>query len=130
MKRNQLFTMDGVNYNVHVTNLTRHFSVLDTEKSGRTMDGQMHREPIGTFYNYSMTVSPDAADPAAMDAFWEAISKPVDSHVCVFPYGQSTLTQKMYVTGGDQPLQVIAGNTHFWGEITVKFIAMGPKVVA
>lgn len=130
MERNQLFTVDGVGYNVHVTKLTRQFSVMDTEKSGRTMDGQMYRDPIGTFYNYSMTVSPDASDPKAMDAFWEAISQPVPSHVCVFPYGQSTLTQRMYVTGGEQDLTVISGNRSVWGEITINFIAMGPKVVA
>lgn len=128
MDRKKLFTIDGVGYNVHVTKLVRKFSVMDTENSGRTMDGQMYREPIGTFYNYSMTVSADSADPAAMDAFWEAISQPVASHVCVFPYGQKTMTQKMYVTGGEQDLTLKTDRAAMWGEITIEFVAMGPKV--
>lgn len=128
MERTKLFTIDGVGYNVHVTKLTRKFSVMDTEKSGRTLNGEMYRDPIGTFYNYTMTIAPAAGDTAAMDAFWEAISQPVPSHVCVFPYGQNTLTQRMYVTSGEQDLTVIAGGMSHWGEITINFIAMGPKV--
>lgn len=125
----KLFYVDGVGYDVHVTGLTRKFSVLDTDKSGRTMDGQMYRDPVGTFYNYTMTVSPRCGKEREMDAFWEAISQPVASHVCVFPYGQKTLTQRMYVTVGEQALLRKAGSTNHWGEISVNFIAMGPKVV-
>lgn len=124
------FTMDGVEYNVHVTKLTRKFSVMDTEKSGRTIDGEMYRDPIGTFFNYSMTVSPRGEDMAAMDAFWEAICQPVASHVCVFPYGQKTLTQRMYITSGEQDLLLMRPSANQWGEISINFIAMGPKVTA
>jgi len=123
-----LFTIDGEGYNVHVTRLTRKFSVLDTENTGRTLDGQMYRDPIGTFYNYSMTVSPNSGDPGAMDAFWEAISQPAGSHVCVFPYGQKWLTQRMYVTGGEQDMLLMQPKANHWGEITVDFVAMEPKV--
>lgn len=128
MKRTELFFIDGVGYNVHVTKLTRKFSVMDTEKSGRTMDGEMYRDPIGTFYNYTMSIAPCGGDADSMDAFWEVISQPVASHVCEFPYGQKTLTQKMYVTSGEQDLTIIAADKSYWGEITVNFIAMGPKV--
>lgn len=128
MDKKQLFKIDGVGYNVNVTKLVRKFSVLDSEKSGRTMDGAMYRDPIGTFYNYEMTVSPDPGDPAALDAFWEAISKPVVSHVCVFPYNQKTLTQRMYVTSGEQALALISDSVSLWGDISISFIAMKPKV--
>lgn len=129
MENRRLFYIDGVGYNVHVLKLTRKFSVLDSECSGRTMDGQMYREPIGTFYNYSMTVAPRAGAEADMEAFWQAISQPHQSHICVFPYGQDTLAQSMYVTSGEQPLLLMGQNGNFWGEISVNFIAMGPKVV-
>lgn len=128
MAGTQLFMLDGVGYNVSVINLTRKFSVMDTDKSGRTMDGEMYRDPIGTFFNYSMTIAPKAGDQDAMDAFWEAISQPVASHVCVFPYGQKTLTQKMYITSGEQDLKLVSGDKKHWGELSVNFVAMGPKV--
>lgn len=128
MANTQVFLMDGVAYNVHVSKLVRKFSVLDTDKSGRTLDGEMYRDPVGTFYNYSMTVSPKDGDTASMDAFWDAISKPVASHVCTFPYGQTTLTQRMYITSGEQGVVRIVGNKTHWGEMSINFIAMSPKV--
>lgn len=125
----QPFILDGTAYNVNVTKLTRKFSVLDGEKSGRTQDGQMYRDVIGTFYNYTMTVQQLYTDKAALEAFWEAVSRPDVSHVCVFPYGQETLTQRMYVTSGEQDIVLLSEKGAHWGEITVNFIAMSPKVV-
>lgn len=126
----KVFTMDGISYNVSVTALTRKFSVMDTDKSGRTMDGAMYRDVIGTFYNYSMTVRERGGDAAALDAFWEAISSPAASHNCVFPYGQKTLAQKMYVTSGEQALTLMRPGKNEWGEISINFIAMEPEVTA
>lgn len=128
MENKDLFLIDGTGYRVHVLKLTRAFSVLDTERTGRTMDGQMYREPIGTFYNYTMTVAP-AGDSQDLEKFWEVISQPRSSHDCCFPYGQKTLSQKMYITSGEQELIRWDRDGNFWGEITVNFIAMGPKVV-
>ena len=89
----------------------------------------MYRDVIGTFYNYTMTVGQRGADADALEAFWQAVSQPKVSHVCVFPYGQQTLTQKMYVTGGEQGLKLMHQGKNHWGELTVNFIAMGPEVV-
>lgn len=129
MQNNQAFLMDGIAYNVRVSKMTRKFSVQDTDKTGRTQDGEMYRDIIGTFYNYSMVVEPKDGDLDDYDHFWEAISQPVESHVCVFPYNQDVLTQKMYITSGEQSLisRSAAGNR--WGETEVSYIAMSPKVV-
>ena len=123
-----IFTLDGKSYAVHVTSLVRKFSVLDTQQAGRTMDGKMYRDVIGTYYNYTMTVEADPENPAALDALWEAVSQPAESHVCVFPYGQRNLTQRMYVTAGEQPLTRIYNGSRLWGALTLEFIAMEPEV--
>lgn len=124
----QVFQMDGIPYHVSVTALTRKFSVMDTDKSGRTQDGAMYRDVIGTFYNYTMTIVERDGDAASLEAFWEAISSPQTSHVCEFPYGQKTLTQRMYVTSGEQALRRMDPDRNHWGEVTVNFIAMAPEV--
>ena len=125
----QQFLLDGVAYNVSVTKLSRKFSIMDAEGSGRTQNGEMYRDVIGTFYNYSMTVEPRDGDNAAMDAFWDAISQPAVSHVCVFPYGQTTMTQRMYITSGEQDVKRLSPKATHWGEVAVEFVAMSPKVV-
>ena len=122
------FLLDGTVYNVRVSKLTRKFSVLDTNKTGRTQNGNMYRDVIGTFYNYSMTVEQYNDDKESMDAFWEAISQPDKSHICVFPYGQETLTQRMYITSGEQDLLEKTAQGAMWGEMSLSFVAMAPQV--
>ena len=46
---NNIFRLDGREYNVNVLELKRKFAVTDTENSGRTNDYAMHRDIIGTF---------------------------------------------------------------------------------
>ena len=124
-----VFIMDGIAYNVDVTELTRKFSVMDTENSGRTQNGQMYRDIIGTFFNYSMTVTQRGQDSVALDEFWEAVARPIESHECIFPYGQTTLMQTMYVTSGEQELHLMDAEKNHWGEIKLNFIAIAPEVV-
>lgn len=124
-----VFQMDGKVYDVDVVELRRDFAVEDTENSGKTMDGAMYREPLGTYYHYTMTVRAKPGNRTAMDDFWEAISQPVVSHVCTFPYGQRTLTQRMYVTSGEQALVRMSARGNLWGEASVSFTAIAPKVL-
>ena len=70
------FLLDGVEYNVSVLSLSRSFSVKDAIAASTTQDGNIYRDPIGTYYNYTMVVA-DKGDMEALDAFWEAISQPV-----------------------------------------------------
>lgn len=125
----QSFLLDGVAYNVWVKKLTRKFSVLDTNKTGRTQNGAMYRDVIGTYYNYTMVIEGKAGDQTALDDFWEAVSQPKKSHVAVFPYNQTTLTQQMYVTSGEQDLVEKTKEETIWGEVSLNFVAMVPKVV-
>lgn len=129
MMEQNVFLMDGVAYNVWVKKLTRKFAVLDTGKTGRTQSGGMYRDVIGTYYNYTMVVEGKVGAAGELDAFWEAVSRPKKSHLCVFPYNQITLTQQMYVTGGEQDLVCRTEKGTQWGELTLNFVAMVPKVV-
>ena len=129
MENIQPFLIDGKAYNVWVSKLTRKFSVLDSGKTGRTQDGTMYRDVIGTFYNYSMTVEQCRDDHESMDALWEAISMPEKSHICTFLYNQETLTQEMYITSGEQGLESKTERGTHWGEMTLSFVATKPKVV-
>lgn len=124
------FLIDGKSYNVHVMALKRSFEIRDAIKASETQDGNIYRLPIGTYYNYSMTVREKDGDRKSLDDFWEAISQPVASHVCVFPYNQAVITQKMYVTAGNQEILRLYETGATWKDITINFIAQAPKVLA
>ncbi len=129
MAENTVFQMDGRTYNVRVLSLKRNFSIEEKGKTGRTQDGQMFRDLFGTYYHYTMKIAGQLDDRASLDAFWEAISQPKNSHICSFPYGQSTLTQRMYATGGEQELKRMGADGNIWGEVTVHFLATAPEVI-
>lgn len=124
----QIFWMDGKAYNVRVLSLTRKFAITETAISGRTQDGQMYRDLFGTYYNYSMTVAQRGDDAGALDAFWQAVSEPKISHLCTFPYGQKTLTQRMYIKAGQQALARRQDGKNRWESLEIEFIAMAPEV--
>lgn len=119
--------MDGVEYpNIHVVSLKRSFQVLDGENAGRVMTGEMDRDIIGTYYNYSCEIDASAADRAEYDRFYDAISAPVDSHEITMPFAQATLTFSAYVTNGeDELLSMFEDNE--WGNLSFNFIAMAPQ---
>lgn len=101
-------TMDGVEYpNIHVVSLKRSFQILDGENAGRVMTGEMDRDIIGTYYNYSCEIDASGADRQEYDDFYEAISAPKDSHEITVPYGQKSISFQAYVTNGEDNLITI-----------------------
>lgn len=121
-------TLDGVQYpHIHIVSIKRSFSVLDGENAGRVMTGRMERDIIGTYYNYSAEVDSDEASKEEYDRFYEAISAPVDSHLIVVPYGQTTLTFDAYVSNGEDELLSSYDDDNTWGGLTFNFIAMEPQ---
>ena len=124
-----IFLLDGTAYNVEVEELERSFAVTDTEQSGRTADYTMHRDIIGTFYNYTIKVFPVIGDLESYDAFYDAISDPgYESHEMTFPYGQETLTFQAYVSQGKDKLKR-RGDRNLWGTqgLSRTFTAMEPQ---
>lgn len=124
-----VFSIDGVEYpGVFVKSpIHRSFNVLDGENAGRTMDGRMQRDIIGTFYTYHMEFDSSLSDPNEYDALFEALSAPVDSHMIIVPYGQSVLEFEAYVANGDDDLSRIYRNeSRKWDNLSVNFVAMDP----
>ena len=124
------FIMDGISYNVNVLSMRRFFEVKDVTTPRTVQSGDIHRDLAGTYYNYTIVVSERNGDRAALDAFWDAISIPVSSHVCVFPYNQNTITQNMYVKTGYQDIFKLHKDGAEWDKITVQYYAKAPKVTA
>lgn len=123
------FSVDGVEYpGLIITELSRSFSVLDGPNAGRSMNGNMIRDVIGTYYNYKMEV--EHTDDEEYDRFYEVISSPTDSHVLVVPYAQSVLQFRAYITGGEDAVEVITNGKTKWGPISLSFVAMKPERIA
>ena len=121
-----LFYIDGEGFRVQVTQLQREFEIRQASDPCTTLDGTCHREPLGSFCHYLMTVAA-WSDQGELERFWEKICQPVESFLCSFPYGDGQLTQQMYVESGSQKLlEAAQGNR--WGSITLRFRGKTPRV--
>lgn len=126
--RISVFSVDGVEYpGVNVISLERTFAVMDGENAGRTMDGAMRRDIIGTYYNYNMELTSDYSDLSEYDKLYEALSAPVDSHAIVVPYAQETLEFQAYVANGTDNLLHKRPAFNKWNNLTVNFVSMKPQ---
>lgn len=124
------FVIDGIGYSsdkIVIKSITRNFEILDGENAGRTASGRMIRDIIGTFYNYSMTFKAKSIKPEEYETLFEILSQPVDFHQISLPFGNKTITQKMYVTSGsDNLIRFKKDGENTFGEISVNFISEKP----
>lgn len=125
------FTMDGRAYNVTVPagGLKRSFLVADGPNAGRLLSWDMERDIGGTFYNYTLQIETDKLRLEEYDQLYESLSAPVPFHDMVFPYGQTTIAFRAYVTEGEDSLLRIAGGKNYWTGLSVKFVAKAPQRV-
>lgn len=84
MARNKYIVIDGVTYPVAIIELKRKADILD-KSAYRSEDGELHREVIGTFYNYSLKIGVINDEPLYNTLFW-VLSQPVASHKVKFPH--------------------------------------------
>ena len=114
-------------YHIHFVSIKRTFEILDGENAGRLMSGEMERDIIGTYYNYSVEVDASEASAWEYDYLFDVLSRPMDAHMITLPFGQETLTFRAYVTQGSDELVYMANGNNRWGGLSFNFIAMSPQ---
>lgn len=116
-------------YNVRVSfpSVERSFELVEGQNGGMALSFRTIRDIGGTAYAYTMNVEPDFADPTSYDAFYEAISAPVEYHSITVPYGQTTLTFNARIVSGSDSYRGKASGYERWGGLTVNFIPIKPQ---
>ena len=127
----QQLNMDGTTYRVRIVydTLIRSFELLEGVNAGEMLSGRHERDLLGTGYTYQMQVEPDPRYPTDYDAFFEAISAPVDSHTIIMPYGQTTITYEAMVESGQDTYRGIVGGQTKWRGLTVQYRYIEPQRV-
>ena len=83
MATSKWLQIDGVEYKVPIVQLDRKGDILDLT-ANRTEDGVLHRDVIGTFYNYTLTIGV-VHDQTLYDTLWWTLTAPVASHQIQLP---------------------------------------------
>ena len=120
------FVIDSQTFpNVRIMSITRNFSVLDGKEAERTMAGDMVRDIIGTYYNYTAKFRCKLEHETEYNNLYWLLSAPVDYHTISLPFANKTITQKMYVTGGSDNLKRFKTDGENWFyEMQINFVAM------
>ena len=125
----EIITMDGVAYRLGTVYLSRRrtFTLIEGKNRGDSLAERRIRDLRGTGYSYSMRIEPDPAHQEDYDAFFEAISAPVDCHTITLPYGQGTITYEAAISDGSDIDKGIIGGLRRYTGLTVNFAYMQPQ---
>lgn len=121
-------TIDGTDYDVIVTSgIERSFELKQGNLGGVAQTGREIPDILGTDYIYTMTVEPNRNNFSAYDAFYQAISAPVEYHTVTVPYGQSTLTFEAMILSGGDVLKRRVGSGRRWGNLKIEIRPIEPQ---
>ena len=116
-------TIDGTVYNVPVISIKRTADFLD-KFAERTVDGKLHRELIGVYFNYSIKFG--QATMTDYSLLWAKLTEPVEFHTIIIPDEDGDLTFSAYFSGISDEMVKVAGATRYWKNLVVNFIAREP----
>ena len=85
MATSKWLQIDGIEYQVGIVSpMKRKGDILDLT-ANRTEDGVLHREVIGTYYNYTLQIIAPS-DKELYESLWWKLTEPVASHQVQLPY--------------------------------------------
>lgn len=115
--------IDGTEYNVAITSLKRKADILD-KSAHRSEDGELHREVIGTYYNYTLAIG-IVGDEQLYNELFEKLSEPVAYHEVILPH--DNIQFKGYFSSvQDEVVRLTETGAKFKG-LTCNLIAKSPR---
>ena len=115
--------IDGVEYPVQIAELKRRANILD-KYAYRSEDGILHREVIGTYYNYDLKVGIEH-NKALYNQLFEVLSDPVDCHQVCLPH--DGVSYKAYCSSVEDTVLRIENDGTLFKGLSCKFTAMEPR---
>lgn len=101
--------------------------ILNGKNSGRLQNGVAYRDPIGVYYNHTLTIQRRVTCPVAKwDDLFDILSNPHINHTVTLPHNQGTITYEAYVDGPKHALEKIENGKQYWGQFDIKFVAVRP----
>jgi len=120
--------LDGREFQVDVAIMSyrEEVNILDGKNSGRVQyEGEMHRDIIGAFPQYTIVARAKGPDHTGLDELWNFLW---DNHMeefiyCEFADGQTSITGDFYYSKFGRDLLRVENDERHWGEIELVFTA-------
>ena len=119
-----MILIDGVRYDVGIANIRIKGDVLD--KYGERNDaGTLLREPIGSYYNYTVDFVP-IRDPVLHNLFYSDLTAPKEYRTVTLPGEFATYTFQCYITTEEVAMRHHKDTGNTYEGIKARFIAVSP----
>lgn len=124
--------INGITFDADIAigEYSRNFNVLDGENAGRSLNGRMIRDVIGTYIGHKVKIFRRGNDYAGLDKVWKyLVDHSVDGSVYLEAAdNQTTIAYQAYYTSGSQALDHVHNGVNYWGEIEINFIPIDAQV--
>ncbi len=121
-----MISIDGYEWDIPC-DIGRVAEVMPSEISGMLLDKTYFNDVIGTYYSFEVTlaVPPSMADEYA--TIYEMLTDPVDGHIFIFPYNNTTRQVTARVEEVNDALVYTASNRQYWKGIQFTAVANHPS---
>lgn len=123
---NRNIIIDGVSYDVAISELKRSADILD-KAAYRSEDGELHREVIGTYYNYTLAIGVINNDEVYNKIF-EVLSEPVAYHEVTLPH--DNVSFKGYFGSVKDEISRLTDTGAKFKGLTCNLVAVSPTIRA
>ena len=114
-------------YSVIVVSITETFNKLYTENTGRTMDGKMNLDCIGTFYGHKVEVQRKQGFETDFDELFDLVSLPTNDGIPVkMVHNQDSIEYEAYISTGERAVKRIdeVNGKVYWDKLLLNIIPM------
>ncbi len=113
-------------FDIPMVSLKRNANFLD-KYAERVESGDLERELIGVYYNYTLTVgSSDEFGDTDYEVFWDKMTEPAEFHDISIPTANGYYVFRAYISSvSDEYEKILDGDVRFTG-FTCKFTARSP----
>ena len=126
MKFDKGIRVDGIHFDIPMVSLKRSADFLD-KYAERVEAGELKRELIGVYYNYTLTVgSSTAFGDTDYDYFWDVMTEPKEFREISLPVKRGYYTFTAYISSVSDEYEKILDNKAEFTGFTCKFTAQRP----
>jgi hypothetical protein len=116
--------IDNIYFDIPLVSLKRNADVLD-KYANRTEDGDLKREIIGVYYNFTLTVGV-VENPAVYQSLWDKLTEPTEFHTVELPDINGVYRFTAYISSVSDEYMKIKSNSASFQGLTAKFTAKSP----
>ena len=120
-----MFSIDGITWDIPCS-IEREAAISASDISGPMLDRSYFNDVLGTYMSYTVRIAVPLDMRDEYTQIYEALTNPVDGHLFVMPYNDSTIEITARVSNVSDVYVRLAGGQVYWKGIEFTCVANYP----